>query len=163
MQNHAVLIGCHRSGEIILKGLTSVYGNDIVVMDFNPDIIEILKNNSINYVYGDVSDPEVLENLNLEKAELIISTVRDLKDNFFLLDYIGSIKSKTILIVSAEDIEQSIKLYERGAHYVSLPMDLEGTNVNRMIHEHIRDPKWFVLEREKKLTEVKNRYAKIYS
>ncbi len=163
LQNHAVLIGCHRSGEIILKGLTSVYGNDIVVMDFNPDIIEILKNNSINYVYGDVSDPEVLENLNLEKAELIISTVRDLKDNLFLLDYIGSIKSKTILIVSAEDIEQSIKLYERGAHYVSLPMDLEGTNVNRMIHEHIRDPKWFVLEREKKLTEVKNRYAKIYS
>lgn len=162
LQNHAVLVGCHRAGEIILKGLIPVYGEDIVILDFNPDVIEELKNGSVNYIYGDVSDPEVLESLGLNRADLIVSTIRDLRDNLFLLDYLEKIQSKAIVIVTAEEVGQAVKLYERGAHYVSLPTDLEGTSVTRVIHEHINDPKWFNQEREKRLGDVKSRYAKIH-
>lgn len=161
--NHAVLIGCHRAGHIIQKSLISLFGNDFVVLDFNPEVVEELKNSSVSCVYGDVSDAEVLESLNLVKAQLVVSTVRDLKDNLALLDFLEKVQSRSIVIVTAEDVNESIKLYERGAHFVSLPTDLEGLSVSRLVHEHFQDKKWFNLEREKKLGEARSRYAKVYS
>jgi Trk K+ transport system NAD-binding subunit len=157
LENHAVLIGCHRAGGIILHGLKPIFGEDVVVLDFNPDVVEELNSKAINCVYGDAADLEVLESLNLIKADLVVSTVRDLKDNLAVLDYLEKIQSRAVIILTAEDLAQAAKLYERGAHYVSLPTDLEGASITRIIHEHAADRKWFLLEREKKLGEVKSR------
>lgn len=154
-QNHAVLVGCHRAGEIVLKGLTPVYGQDTIVLDFNPETIEDLKNRGVDCVYGDVADLEVLDFLNLKKAQVVISTVRDLNDNLFLLDHLEKIQAQAIIILTAEDATQAVKLYERGAHYVSLPMDLEGHSLVRLVHEHVREPRWFGQEREKRLGELR--------
>jgi len=163
LNNHAVLIGCHRSGQIILKGLMSTYDNDLVVLDFNPDVIEDLRSSSVDCLYGDVSDPEVLENLNLPKAQIVISTVRDLHDNLVLLDFLEKVQSRAVILMTAEDLSEAIKLYEKGAHYVSLSMDLEGLNIARMIHEHVSEPNWFIVEKDKRLGEAKTRYAKVHS
>ncbi|OGG06829.1 hypothetical protein A2872_00365 [Candidatus Gottesmanbacteria bacterium RIFCSPHIGHO2_01_FULL_42_12] len=160
--DHAVLIGCHRAGGIVLKNLKSIYGEDIVVLDFNPDVIEELKNNAIACVYGDTADPEVLESLNLPGSQLVISTVRDYKDNLALLDFIEKTQTKAVIILTADDVAEAVKLYERGAHYISLPTDLEGLSISRMIHDHVNDWKWFTAEREKKLSEVKNRLVKTF-
>lgn len=156
-ENHAVLIGCHRAGEIVLKGLVPLYGQNILVLDFNPEVVDNLRNRAVACVYGDAADAEVLDFLNLKKAKLIVSTVRDLQDNLFLLDYLEKIQSTAVVIVTAEEVEQAIKLYERGAHHVSLPMDLEGHSLVRLVHDHRHQPKWFVQEREKKLGELKRR------
>lgn len=155
LDRHAVLIGCHRSGEIILKALQKVYGENLVVLDFNPVIIEELKNAAVNCMYGDVADLEVLRELNLEKARLVVSTVRDLTDDLILLDYLEKVQSPAVVVMTASDIAEAIKLYERGAHHVSLPMNLEGNSIGRLIHDYHHAPIELAREREKKLGELK--------
>lgn len=155
LDGHAVLIGCHRSGQIILKSLEKLFGERLLVLDFNPDVVEELRMKAVNCLYGDLSDPEVLEQINLHQAKLVISTVRDFKDNAVLLDYIEKIQSKATIIATADEVTDAIKLYERGAHHVSLPMSLEGHSISRLIAEHIDDFSFLAYDRERKLGELK--------
>jgi len=153
--DHAVLIGCHRSGEIILKSLKKIYGENILVLDFNPDVVEKLKNSFTSCLYGDISDPEVVEKLNLKRAKLVVSTVRDLKDNLALLDAAEKAQSKAVVIITASDSVEAIKLYERGAHHVSLPLALEGGSISQLIHDYQDNWSDLFKEKEKKLGELK--------
>ncbi len=153
--NHAVLVGCHRSGGIVLKVLKKLYGENVLVLDFNPEVVEQLKNNFVFCLYGDISDPEVAERLNLKQAKLVVSTVRDLNDNLALLDAVEKAQSKAVVIISAADSAEAIKLYERGAHHVSLPLTLEGTSISRLIIDYQDNWTSLMKEKEKKLGELK--------
>lgn len=151
-KDHAILIGCHRGGGVILPVLRKVFGNNLMVVDFNPDIINELRNNFVPCLYGDVSDPEIAEMLNLKEASLVVSTVRDLVDNLALLDEIERAQSKAVTIITAGDAKEAIKLYERGAHHVSMPLTLEGESIGRLIGENLET---LVKEKERKLGELK--------
>lgn len=156
LADHAVLIGCHRSGEIILKTLKKHFVDNLVVVDFNPEVVEKLKGSYTTAVYGDIADLEIQDKLNLKYARLVISTVRDLKDNLFLLDHLEKIQSKATTIVTASDRQEGITLYERGAHHVSLPQSLEGHSISRLLsdyHGHLTE---LAKERERKLGELKH-------
>lgn len=158
-KNHAVLIGCHRSGEIVLKMFRKLYDENVLVLDFNPEVVENLKNNFVSCLYGDISDPEVAEKLNLKQAKLVVSTVRDLHDNLALLDSLEKTQSKAVVIITASDASEAIRLYERGAHHVSLPLTLEGLSISRLISDYQGSWGELVREREKKLGELKRASA----
>ncbi len=154
-KNHAVLIGCHRSGEIILKSLIKLYGENVLVLDFNPQVVERMKNNFVSCLYGDVSDPEIEEKLNLKQAKLVVSTVSDMTDNLSLLDHLEKVQSKAVVIITASDANEAIKLYERGAHHVSLPLTLEGAAISRLVSDHHDNWSGLVSEKETKLGDLK--------
>lgn len=154
-QKHAILIGCHRSGQIILKNLKRLFGDQLIAVDFNPDVIEDLRSSVTPCLYGDIADPEILERLNLKEAVLIISTVRDLNDNLILLDALEKVQSKALVIITAADVHEAILLYERGAHHVSLPLNLEGQSISHLIHDHIHNLAGLMAEQERKLGELK--------
>ncbi len=141
LTDHAVLIGCHRSGEIILQKLQKIYDKNVLVLDFNPDVVQKLKSEGVAAVYGDASDLEILEGLRLGEAKVIVSTVRDFKDNLVLLDTILKEKSKATVIITAEDAKSALVLYEKGAHYVSLPMNLEGRHISQLISTDLKKEK----------------------
>ena len=130
-------------------------------MDFNPDVIDQLRSGAVNCLYGDVADPEILDQINLPKAHLVISTVRDYKDNLVLLDFLEKKQSRAAVIVTAQDPGEAVKLYERGAHHVSLPTNLEGQSISRLVSEYNHDPAALQRERERKLGELK--HDKVYS
>ncbi|MBI1919056.1 cation:proton antiporter, partial [Candidatus Microgenomates bacterium] len=83
-KNHIVLVGVNRMGTKIMNTLTR-QTDKLVVVDFNPDIIKKLTEGNVTTIFGDISDPEVLEKANVKKAKLIISTVTDLDDNLVLI------------------------------------------------------------------------------
>lgn len=148
LKDHAVLIGCHRSGEIVLEKLEKIYEKNLVVLDFNPDVVADLNERSIRCIYGDVTDPELLENLGLSEAKVVVSTVRNIRDNLVLLDEILKEKSKAVVIITAEDVKSALVLYEKGAHYVSLPMSLEGHNISKMLEVDLK------IDKEKRMEEL---------
>lgn len=152
---HAVLVGCHRSGQIVLKVLKKLFGENLLVADFNPEVIETLKNSFVTCLYGDVADPEILERLRLKEAKLVISTVRDLADNLVLLDALEKTQSKAVIIITASDTKEAASLYERGAHHVSLPLTLEGNSIGRLIYDYQDNLTSLTKERERKLGEIK--------
>ncbi len=135
LEEHIVVIGAHYIAEPILTYLKSKK-IPFVVMDFNPHLVKRLQGEGINAIYGDISDPEVLDTLHLEKAHLIISTVSYKPDNEMLLDECRRRKVRATIIVRGEDREYSKVLKSLGADYVILPEKVSGTYLVNQIKDH---------------------------
>lgn len=134
-ENHIVLIGCNRMGSDILEFLRKKEEN-YLVLDFNPEIIRWLEAQNVPCLYGDVADEEILNQLDLGKARVVISTVPTLEDNLALISFAKISKSSAVLLVTASYPEEEEELYRAGADYVILPHLLGGQHVAHLLSEH---------------------------
>lgn len=128
-----LLIGCDRMGKIILRELVKENKDKIVVVDFNPEIVAQLKRKRISCVYGDVRGPDILGHINTTDLEEVISTVPDVEDGLLLLKKIKSVNKDVRVILTAQDNEDAIELYNNGADYVMLPRFSAGEMVSNII------------------------------
>lgn len=135
-----ILAGCHRVGSILLKNLEKEK-KKLLVIDYNPEIIHHLKDKKISCIYGDLSSPEILENLNIQKLKLVISTIPILEDNIYLLKTIKELNPKTTVILTATSIDNALELYEKGADYVILPKVIAGETLSNHLSKIISKPK----------------------
>lgn len=131
-KNHVILIGGKRMGESILNALIK-NKDTVVVLDFDPDIINSLKNKGIDCFFGDIADPEIQELVNLDKSKLIISTISDVDDNISLLRSIRKIKNKPKIIMQTLEKESAKSLYKEGADYVVLPHVAGGHHLAKIL------------------------------
>ncbi|HSX57747.1 MAG TPA: cation:proton antiporter [Candidatus Saccharimonadales bacterium] len=132
LEDHVVLIGCDRLGWEVLKQLKK-QGKKVLVVDFNPTIINSLKEAQVDFLFGDVTDPEIWEEANIEKAVLIISTIFDPDDTEELLHNLKDSGSKPIVFVTAAEREWAVKFYRHGADYVIVPRVLSGHQVAHLL------------------------------
>lgn len=117
---HFVLIGAGRLGWDILKGLAR-HEKDIVVVEFNPAISDKLREENFNIIFGDITDPEIQEEANLEQASLVISTIFDEADTQELLETIKSYEREIPFVATAATEFAGLKFYQQGATYVIIP------------------------------------------
>lgn len=124
-----IMIGCHRIGSLLLKGLER-QKQKVLVIDYNPTIINALIKKKIACIYGDITSEEVLDFIDWKHADLIISTMPILDANLFLINYVKKMnqkKHKKIkVILTASRIHDALFLYEKGADYVLVPPVLGG-------------------------------------
>jgi len=113
-----VLIGADRTGRTLLAGLPK---NDVVVIDFNPDIIAALRRRNVLATYGDVNDPDLEEQIDFRAAKVVISTSPDPEDNLHLLQFLRALRRHVPVIVRADTPEDAALLYANGAAYVVMP------------------------------------------
>lgn len=141
LSDHIVLVGGEQMGSDILEFLKNKFKdkNQIVVVDFNPEIIKSLAAAGYNAVFGDISDPEVLEELELTKARLIVITDPDYGDTSLLIKFAKSKNYRGPIIATAYWIHEAIKMYEFGADYVVVPETIGGDHVSRILGEHWDD------------------------
>lgn len=118
--NHVVVIGADRVGHMIVEHLKSA-NIPLIVLDYNPKVVRRLRKEGVRTIYGDVSDPEVLEHLYLDTAKLVISTASGLVDNTTLLEAARTKKTTATLVVRAAEPEHEAVFRELGADYVMLP------------------------------------------
>lgn len=128
--DHVILFGHNRTGGA-LRPVLSEMGMPLVVVDFNPVVVDQLAKEGVEAVYGDMSDYELYDEVGLDKARLVISTVPDLEDNLQLLYRISLAKTekgseRKIVIVTAQDGTAAKQLYESGADYVLIPQSVGG-------------------------------------
>jgi Kef-type K+ transport system membrane component KefB len=141
VNNHVILFGHNRVGSRILPALKKM-GKDVVVVDFNPEIVEKLKEEGIGVIYGDMSDCELHDRLNLGKAAVVISTVPDANDGLqLLLSLAESKKPGRLVIMTANDVSEAEKLYKAGADYVLLPHSVGGEFLAHIIDHFGKDGK----------------------
>ena len=139
LENHIVLVGAEQMGSDILdflKSKTKETKQNLIVVDFNPAIVESLTAGNVNVIFGDISDPEILEQLNLAQAKLIVTTVPDLVDNINLIKFAKENGYPGPIIVASYWLHDAIKLYEVGADYVVVPEEVGGKHVARVLSDH---------------------------
>lgn len=127
-----ILCGHDRIGHSILTKLRDMQ-KSVLVVDFNPDIINNLRKAGISCVYGDINDPEVFSRLDVSKAKMLISTANHYEDNLLLLKKAKSVNSAMPIIVTAHKIDEALTLYDDGADYVILPHFLGGDMVSELL------------------------------
>jgi len=128
-----VLIGFHRIGRGIAFNLPK---EKLLVIDYDPEAIDILKKYGYECLFGDISDPEIFERANLKEAELVISTNPDFIDNLNLLKEINIIKETNPnikIVLRAEDENDVEALYKKGADYVIFPHLTSGQYLGKSI------------------------------
>ncbi len=127
-----VLLGQHRIGDSILKKLLRNKQKPLVV-DYNPDLIKRLMKKEVPCMYGDVVDPDIVAEIKKYKPKLIISTVHLYEDSLLIVKLFKRGKSKTTVIVTANNVQEALDLYDEGADYVVIPPILGGERVADML------------------------------
>ncbi|HKO97415.1 MAG TPA: cation:proton antiporter [Pyrinomonadaceae bacterium] len=117
--------------------------DDILVIDFNPEVHAELQKRGIECLYGDVAHMETLHHAKIHDAKLVISTIPDhiLKgtDNERLLKKIRQLCPHAEAIVTADSPQRALDLYERGADFVFIPRMHSSDEVAKVIETGITD------------------------
>jgi len=141
-----ILCGYNRIGYSILRTLRKMKKR-ILVVDYNPEVIDQLSKEGYHCIYGNIVDEEIMEKMNLRRIKMIISTVPELKDNLYLIRRVRKVNRRAKIIVNAAEIDDSLKLYNAGADYVIMPHFLGGEHASKLIEG--------VQKKNKKLREEK--------
>lgn len=115
-----VLFGYHKGGHEFIRAFQEMH-KKFVVIDYDPEVIEHLARQKIHYMYGDATDYELLEEIGIERARLIISTITDFVTNGQLLKHITRVNPGSVFVCHADNYDQAVDLYRHGATYVMLP------------------------------------------
>ncbi len=126
------VVGHHRIGSGICKALKN---SEIKfsVIDYNPTIIKDLKAKRISAIYGDISDIEFLEALNITDAHLIIMTIPSVEDQLNLINFVKKNNPQTMIVANAYHREDVEKMYEAGVDFVMMPHLIGGRWISEML------------------------------
>lgn len=130
-----ILFGYNRIGYDLVKSFKKMKKGFLVV-DNNPEVILKLADSGIDCRYGDAQDVELLADLPMKSAKIIISTIPDLDTSMFLLSKIKKINRKAIFIAISHQIEEALELYEAGATYVLTPHFVGGQHTANLLDKH---------------------------
>jgi Kef-type K+ transport system membrane component KefB len=115
-----ILFGYKKGGHEFVKSFRNMK-RPFVVVDYSPEVIEFLTRQHIECLYGDATDHELLAELHMAKARLVVSTISDQPTNLSLLQYVMRHNRDTVFICHADDYNQAAQLYNHGASYVIMP------------------------------------------
>jgi Kef-type K+ transport system membrane component KefB len=136
LSKHIILFGCGQMGEQVLEQVLS-FKDDYVVVDHDNQVIKDLISKKVACVFGDVEDEDLLLELNIEDAEVVISTLPNTHGNYLLLDYIKNMKSKKkpIVIVTSDSAREGLDVFNKGADYVILKPYLGAHHIHQINKE----------------------------
>lgn len=130
-----VVFGYHRGGHEFIRTFEDM-GKRFVVVDYDPVVIDILEHRHIPFVYGDASDPELLEEITIDSSKMIVSTFSDFSVTKQLLVSIRRANKNAIVICHANNQDEAIQLYELGASYVMIPHYIGSEKVSQFIRKN---------------------------
>jgi len=137
-----LLFGYHHGGHEYLKAFKEMRKKYLVV-DYDPDTVNLLTRNNIPNLYGDAGDIDLLEEVGLDKAELVASAITDFETTLFLVQQLERTNPNAVSIVYGDSRDQAEKLYEHGASYVVLPHYIGSERIAAFIRKHGADKEAF--------------------
>ena len=148
-----ILIGYRYGGRQYLKTFRSLKKR-FVVIDYDPEAIEELQHANINYLYGDVTDPELLEEINLDATQMIVNTIGDHDVNVSLVKHVRRHNDHAVIVCYSENYTEAAELYRLGVSYVMLPHFIGSERLNSFIATHGVSRESFDKYREKHMLKI---------
>lgn len=125
-----------KSGSRSLIETLQTLGRKYLIVDYDPEVVDMLNQEGIPALYGDANDAEFLEDLPLDKAKMILITTADIDSNRVVVSYITHQAPETLIIAKAEEPHEAQELYEKGATYVMMPHFLGSIEISRRLKRH---------------------------
>jgi voltage-gated potassium channel Kch len=151
------LFGYHRGGHEFVKTFRRLHRKRFLVIDYNPAVIDSLQHQQIPCMYGDATDTELLAEVGIHEAKLIVSTISDFEVNQELVKHINLINSEAVVICNATNSDEALQLYELGCTYVIVPHHLGTEKLGSIITEKGIDKESYRHYRERHLSSLEAR------
>lgn len=159
LQSHSIVLFGYRKGGAEFIRAFKTMNRRFIVVDYDPEAIELIEKQHVNYLYGDASDPELIEELQLSKSKLVISTVSDAATNEFLAHWLNEHNPGAVFVASAETAYQAAKLYSEGASYVMMPHFIGSEKISTFIKRSGLKKSEFNKFRDKHLKYLETHYS----
>ncbi len=150
-----VLLGYHHGGHEFIKTFQSMKKRFLVI-DYDPEVIDILEHQKVDFLYGDATDLELLQEAGIDKTKLIVSTIVDHDANLFIISSLQKINPSVVTVVHADNIGQATELYDAGASYVMIPHHIGSEKMSAFIKRTGVDRDEFLKHREKHIHTLKS-------
>lgn len=129
LENHVILVGYDTQGKRIVDTVRAEE-IDFVVLENDPEKIEELREKDEPYIYGNVMDSYPWKQAEMNKAQLIVSTVPLKK----VSEHIMNLDTDADRILRSETVTEANELLDRGAMYVNVPEILSS----EMLVDHMQ-------------------------
>jgi len=128
-KNHIVIFGFTLLGEHIAEYYKKK-GKEVLVVDWRPQSIRAATHHGCLHVFGDAGDSDLWEEIQLDKADALISTIgKNQEDDINLIMWMKQNNSKALMITEANIPQNARELYRKGADIVLLHDNLEWNDL----------------------------------
>jgi Trk K+ transport system NAD-binding subunit len=152
----AILIGGGRIGFDFVN-LFKEEKMRFLVVEHDPEIIGRLAYEKVPYEFGDASDPDFLDELNIQQADIVVSTVPEIETNRMVLAAAKRDNKDAIVMLVSHRINEALELYELGADYVVLPHFLGGAHATSLVRQFTEHAAKLQTIREKHIAHLQER------
>lgn len=153
-----ILFGHNRIGYAIVEYLRK-RRLPLLVVDYDPAVVEHCETLGVPVRYGDASDEELLHSLPWDRVECIISTIPTEEVNMLLLQAGRRYHKGARVFVTSHDIDEALRLYAAGAAFVIMPHFLGGTFLADLLARAKSDRHYVERMKRQGLTELRARKA----
>lgn len=123
-----IIFGLGRFGSRIADALYEHKDLGFLGVDFDPEVVNKWKELGRDVHYGDLEDPDLVEQLPYKEASCIVSTVSDIEHSRFLVKTLKRLDYRGRIILTALNDEDFIALQQCGAHTVLKPYEMAANN-----------------------------------
>ncbi len=120
LRDHVIVCGFGRVGEKICEELEKE-GVPFVVIDDDPERVNLAESKGYLFIHQDTTDNEVLERANIRYARAVIAALGDDADNMFLTITAKELNPEVMVVARANDYRNQRKLLKAGADKVIAP------------------------------------------
>lgn len=131
----SVIIGFKKGGAEFARSFSKLK-KKFLVIDYDPDVIDEVSRRGYDYLYGDVTDLELIGESGIEHAKSIISTVTDIDTTEIIVRNAIKLNPKSLIICSTDSATHAARLYETGATYVMMPHAIGTEKISNFIEKH---------------------------
>ena len=148
-----ILFGYKNGGHQYLRTFRALK-KKFVVVDYDPEVIEDLHRANVDYLYGDATDPELLAEISMDAAKLVVNTIGDHAINVSLAKYVRKHNPDAAIVCYANSYNEAAELYQLGVSYVMLPHFIGSERLNTFISTHGIGKQSFERYREKHMVKL---------
>lgn len=154
----AILFGYQRGGSEFINVFGRV-SKHYIVIDYDPEAIDEMERKQVPYLYGDATDLELLNEVNIDQVKLVVSVITEFETNIFLLKQLQQHNPSAVMICHADNVQQAVELYGLGASFVVMPHFIGNEKVSAFIRKNGYKKSEFKRYRDKHLSYLQSHFA----
>lgn len=152
--HNIIFFGYHDIGKELYQKIDRM-GKKLLVIENDPQNIEILKKEKISHIYNSVNNPDFFDKIDLSKSELVISSIIDIEDNKMIIKQSKKHNAKCTVIVTAKNLKDSLDLYANNADYVICPFYLNEQQVSVLLEDYTTDINKVITKKVNDITQIR--------
>ena len=153
LKGHVIVAGFGLNGRNLTRVLTET-GINYIIIEINPDTVRVEKSKGEKIVFGDVSKPEILQQVNIKNANVLVFAISDpvttrrglklakqINPNIYTVvrtRYVNEIDELTKLgadIIIPEEFETSLEIFRKVLERYHIPLNIVMSQVSLIRNE----------------------------